>query len=111
MQSRRKKEGVIFGCILTAEAEKLSPCPQAISVVGRERADGARSMVELSWAMQSGGDQGTRLARESTTQQSHGWGLALLALRTAVLPLLFSTAQCKIQSADTPLPPWVAVVS
>lgn len=39
------------------------------------------------------------------------WGLALLAFRIAVLLLLFSTAQYKIQSDDTPLPLWVLVIS
>lgn len=86
------------------------PMPSCCLCSGK-REDGARNTVELSWAMQTGGDQGARDALASTTQQSHGWGLAWLVLRTAVLPLLFSITQFKIQSDHISLPIWDLVVS
>lgn len=97
-------------CILAARRGDLSPWPQAVSVAGSKREDGARSSAELSWAMQSSGDQDARLAFASKTQQSHGWGLALPVLRTAAL-LFFPTAQREVQSDDTPLPLCSLVVS
>lgn len=65
------------------------------------------SQAELSY----GGDQGANLVLASTTQQSCGWGLSLLVLRIALLPLFCSPAWCKIKSNDAPFPHCVSLLS
>lgn len=65
------------------------------------------SQAELSYS----GDQGASLVLTGTTQQSCGWGLSLLVLRIALLPLFCSPAWYKIKSDDAPLPLRVSLLS